>query len=328
MTDLAKLLRASDPAANLSPTAEPVLEQRIEQILALPQTDAPLVETAGPPRRRPGWLLGLGLIGALVLVISALNAPPSRQYLAQNPGDRARQLLHAAALNELEPAPGANDYWHYRGQSIESASMDVYPPVSYLMAVDRTNYFPADPTQPSCFQITTEVVEVLSGSMPMTGPEPPTINCVPADLVRTQLPTVPSDPAQLHDYFYQDATGEDGVDADRAFHRAAGLLASGFLPAPQRAAVFEFLAGLHGLEVIDPETTVGERTGISIGRPDYHSDDQSLLIFDPDSGELIGARSGTDHVTIIDRSVGALPQSVIDEACRVANGVQTVCPTR
>lgn len=110
------------------------------------------------------------------------------------------------------------------------------------------------------------------------------------DRSHPEFATMPTDPAELLDYVYNNLTGQNPRD-EQAFQDICDHLSTGVVPADLRAAMYGALAQIPGVYLAEGEATLDGRTGVAIGR-DLHSDSYSYqLLIDPATGLLIGTRT-------------------------------------
>ncbi|MEO5834663.1 MAG: CU044_5270 family protein, partial [Nakamurella sp.] len=101
------------------------------------------------------------------------------------------------------------------------------------------------------------------------------------------LTELPRDPVQLYDRLQADAPDNGRGDAE-LFVYSADLLRSGLVPADLRAALYETLATLPGLEITDAAANLDGRVGTALGIDDGH--ERQDIIIDPATGAFIGER--------------------------------------
>ncbi|WP_109506517.1 CU044_5270 family protein [Nocardioides speluncae] len=132
------------------------------------------------------------------------------------------------------------------------------------------------------------------------------------------LDSLPRDRDELRDRLYDDsAGGGQSVDGEALVY-IADLLRSGRVPADLRVALFEVAKTIPGVTVTDDAVVLDGRRGVAIGRTEGENGVRTELVFDRQSGLLIGERG----VTTTDRflPVGtvttstAVSASVVDEA--------------
>ena len=84
-----------------------------------------------------------------------------------------------------------------------------------------------------------------------------------------------------------------GPEGDwETFNLAADVLTWGYAPAPLRAAVFEVMAGIPGVELLGRSTDELGRAGISVGYT--HNDERQEVLFDRHTAEVLERR----HVSV------------------------------
>lgn len=101
------------------------------------------------------------------------------------------------------------------------------------------------------------------------------------------LATLPHDPEGMYDRLRTD--GRPWEDS-ALVPRAAELLRTGLLPAEVRAALYEALARVPGIRVLDEAADLDGRTGVAFGTTDELGF-VSEIIIDPATGRFIGERN-------------------------------------
>jgi len=112
------------------------------------------------------------------------------------------------------------------------------------------------------------------------------------------LDALPRDPQQLLNYIYRTTAGA-GVSPDgEALVFIADTLRTGVVPADLRAALYQALAGIPGVEITDNQATLDGRTGVAFGRDESNGLRQEIVI-DPTTGQLIGEREVVLRVGVL-----------------------------
>lgn len=101
------------------------------------------------------------------------------------------------------------------------------------------------------------------------------------------LAGLPRDPAQLYSRLRTDAPMNDRGSAE-LFVYAADALRTGLVPADLRAALYQTMTRIDGIELSDHTANLDGRVGTAIGIDDGQS--RHDIIIDPDTGTFIGER--------------------------------------
>ncbi|XVS66559.1 CU044_5270 family protein [Actinosynnema sp. CA-299493] len=105
---------------------------------------------------------------------------------------------------------------------------------------------------------------------------------------------LPTDPAALFDRLRADVPDDDRGDAALVTY-AADALRSGLVDKDVRAAIYQALTRIAGLEVTERRANLGGRVGIALGVDD--GERRHEIIIDPETGAFIGERQvATDDV--------------------------------
>jgi hypothetical protein len=93
---------------------------------------------------------------------------------------------------------------------------------------------------------------------------------------------------------YGSGAGEDhdaGPSRDgEALVLIADVLRSGIVPGDLRAALFRAAALIPGVEVVDRQANLNGEVGVAVGRYEPNSGDRQEIIFNPETGMVIGER--------------------------------------
>lgn len=109
------------------------------------------------------------------------------------------------------------------------------------------------------------------------------------------------DPEQLLAEIRQYA-GDAGPSPDGgALVVVGGILRSGIVPGDVRAALFEAAALIPGVELVDDQANLNGQTGVAVGRYEPNNGTRQEIIFDPDTGMVIGQRD-----VLVDYGMGPL----------------------
>ncbi|SFQ50910.1 hypothetical protein SAMN05421810_108180 [Amycolatopsis arida] len=110
--------------------------------------------------------------------------------------------------------------------------------------------------------------------------------------------SLPKDPQALYERLAADAPDNDRGDVELLVY-AADALRSGLLTKDVRAALYQALAKVPGLEVTDRQANLDGRIGTALGMDDGTSREE--IIIDPETGRFIGERE------VLVEDSGAIP---------------------
>jgi hypothetical protein len=127
--------------------------------------------------------------------------------------------------------------------------------------------------------------------------------------------SVPRDAQQMLDALRQQGATGDLRGDDAVMERATGILFDDLASPALRGAVVRAMTLIDGVQIVDADADLGDRRGVAIARPD----DRTQVVFDPDTGEYLGARgvraptdwTGPDGATYINT---VLERTIVDEA--------------
>lgn len=105
--------------------------------------------------------------------------------------------------------------------------------------------------------------------------------------------SLPRDPQQLLDHIYKVTAGA-GQSADgAALAWIADTLRTGVARADLRAALYQAVAGIPGVEITEASANLEGRVGVAVGRVETADDSRQDIIIDTETGALIGERRVT-----------------------------------
>jgi hypothetical protein len=107
---------------------------------------------------------------------------------------------------------------------------------------------------------------------------------------REYLAGLPRDPEGLLGRIYRDAKGQGPSKDGEALVYVADVLRSGIVPADLRAALFRSATKIPGVGVVEGRANLDGRKGVAVGRYEPENGTRQEIIFDPDTGEVIGER--------------------------------------
>lgn len=325
---VSELLRAADPAAGLIATPPEVQDARVEQII-----DSPADSPVPPPPPRPRLWWPIVLLVSVALVAAAVFSNRERlAFLISDRAEWADEVLTLAADRAADPERRPGQYWRITQRGIERDQVDRQPTGGYALVVDQVTYLSTDRKQPICFDTRGGEV-VASFGTPRQPPSPQSagITCYSGDNALFWRSELPVDAGRLGRLLEGRAWGPAPIE-EQVLAQASVLLGTGYLTAEQRAAVFEYLVEVPGVEVIHPRVEADDRAGLAIGIADPQTDYLAFLIIDQ-SGEFLGIGWPGDHrhyyaVRVIREVSDELPPDVVELACRRATDADgpLVCP--
>jgi hypothetical protein len=138
----------------------------------------------------------------------------------------------------------------------------------------------------------------------------------------TLLKRLPTDPERMRDWLYTVGYGGDRRTDEEAWSYLVELLGESYLPAAQRAALFQAAGGIGGVTAVENAEDAAGRTGIAVGRvgPDGVRQD---LIFDPRTYEFLGERG-----VVVDAEQAKAPAgSLVSSTARLKVSVADSAPS-
>lgn len=254
-----------------------------------------------PPRARRRWLLpaaGLAASGAAAAAVFLVIGPSAQ------PASAASMLRDAAAVaraQEPPPVLAPGQYLYTRsenaymttvvGQDGDAASALVpnvretwierggtgwlyqtSGPPTFLSERDRETWARLD--EP----------DLADGTMNVRlenddGPEVPMVSL-----------DLPDDPDALWDRLQADAGGKGNGLHEEMFVLVGDALRETFTTPAQRAALYEVAARIPGVELVGTITDHAGRPGVAVAMSDEKAGIRATLIFDPDTGALLGEK--------------------------------------
>ncbi len=312
------------------------------------------------PRRTPMRLVA-GLAAAAIVAVGIQVAQVATPEGRGTPSAAAQLLDRAATatIGAQDPVVGPSQYLKVTTLGTYLATvMDIESDgtgLSYLEAEKREVWIPGDPRAewvmrvgprtPYLFFAPGDKEKLTGAEDPGTGhfqravdgkffgPDTDPAGWQNPD--REFLAGLPRDPAVLLDRIHQDsgwdcATGDclgQGPSRDaEALTYAADVLRSGVVPGDLRAALFRAVGLVPGVEVVDERANFEGRTGVAVGRVEPSNGLRQEIIFDPDTGQVIGERDVTTRAGDDGIPVGAVVSltsvrsEVVDSAPTGPNG--------
>jgi RNA polymerase sigma-70 factor (ECF subfamily) len=113
------------------------------------------------------------------------------------------------------------------------------------------------------------------------------------------LADLPRDPERLLQRIRHDAADAGPSRDGEALVLIADVLRSGVVPGGLRAALFRAAALIPGVELVDEQANLNGQVGVAVGRYEPNSGHRQEIIFEPDTGMVIGERQ-----VLVDRGYG------------------------
>ena len=104
------------------------------------------------------------------------------------------------------------------------------------------------------------------------------------------IKSAPRDPDELLKMIYEQTGGNHWNTEAEAFKAFANILRTGAVPADLRAVIYQAIALIPGVSLVDREATLDGRTGVSLGMKSSNNRARMEIIIDPASGHVIGER--------------------------------------
>ena len=276
---------------------------------ALEAARARLVQRATRPARRPPRLALVAVAAALVAVVAAIGLWPG-----STPPASAAVLLHRAARAVDDgPSPGPGQYLAVETREVAMdylASSDGSPGGLAGGVLERTvstTYVPHDRAGAWATRSWSEPHGRVYGGAEMQAyadrtyaqsahADDPTVERALAGHFgngelgggrddQPDLAVLPRDPDRLLSYL-QHADPSSDMPGSTAIEEASALLRSGTVPRDLRAAMYDALARLPGVVVIDEQKALDGRTGTAIGvRTGSYLD---AVVIDTSTGDYLG----------------------------------------
>jgi hypothetical protein len=136
------------------------------------------------------------------------------------------------------------------------------------------------------------------------------------------LRKLPADRDGMRTHLYDRAAVPESTATadDLAWERAGTLLRETYLPPAQRAALFQAIATIDGVSVVDGVEDAAGRTGIGVGRVGFAV--RTDLIFDRETYQLLGERG----VVVDAERAGAPVGSLVASTAQLEVSVSDVAP--
>lgn len=343
----AAVLAAAADVAEASSAARPVREGFVPLVRAAVEEPAAAAGWFSGGRR---WTRRIGAVAVAAVLVAAALLVPSMITDHGRPvvsAEAAQALTNAAGAIGSSDAPVKRGQYRYLQTHAWWAAFQ--GPDVRLVENVTTIWVPADPADPSqkwmLRRAPTGAVRWIHGDQAdadtrgSVSPTDlyPTINAEAAcgdfysaggcdrpgswqDPTPAFLAALPRKPVALLARLRADAPDNGNGDAELLVY-TADLLKTGLVPADLRAALYQALAGLPGLEITDRQANLDGRVGMALGMQDGQS--RQDIIIDPATGSFIGERqvltddmdgapagtalSSTSLTTAVVNQIGATP---------------------
>lgn len=277
-----------------------------------------------PGRRRAVTRRRLVIATAAVVVAAGAVVAADSLLVGDRPvgaSAEAAALLNQAAdraIGSTDPVVGPDEYLHVTTVAVYAGAIE---DAVWLETYTDELFVPGDPAKEWVLRRSPQVpyrpedAELIEEHGLEAGGEGFTERAVEGaffgqpSLASWQAPTpeflagLPRDPAELLDLIHQDA-GDSGPSRDgEALVYIADVLRSGIVPGDLRAALFQAAALIPGVELVDEQANLNGQTGVAVGRYEPENGERQEIIFDPDTGMVIGERD----VVVDQRYEGPLP---------------------
>lgn len=334
MDDL-KLLQRSrnafpDPLPGAQERGRVALEARMSEAASAPVTDI------RSRRRRVGTIAaGIAAVAASVLVVANIAG-------VTGPGGasaQATEVLESAALAAI----GAEDLVVTDGQYLlvetdseymMSASTDEANPIGTEVGVAYPEHWEVYIPSAADGQATWvreygepvrfygEGAEAYAATVPVRETEIQRAaggklhNVLSAGLIAD----LPRDGEALYAYFDAEYAGGGASRQEDTFGRITDMLRAGNVPSDLRAAGYEAITMIEGVEVTEKVANLNGQSGIAIGRHEPSRDYRHDIIIDPETGRFIGERE------LAVRDAHAVPAGALWSWTAVTTSVVDVAP--
>ncbi|UWX97063.1 CU044_5270 family protein [Arthrobacter zhaoxinii] len=104
------------------------------------------------------------------------------------------------------------------------------------------------------------------------------------------IESAPRDPDELLKMIYEQTEGNHWNTEAEAFMAFANILRTGAVPADLRAVIYQAIALIPGVSLVDREVALDGRTGVSLGMKGSDYRTRMEIIIDQESGQMIGER--------------------------------------
>ncbi len=335
---LETLLRHHDPAAHRPHYTEEISHTMVDNIIARASLrEASDTSTTQAPRRstRRRWALaGVGVATVAALGIASLVSFNGQPVPGMGQSASAAQVLGEAAEKvrfsdpqirpdqfwKLELKASGYQNWHdvggaptqLRVDSVRTAYQNPTIPqnIWYTVATSNVTQVEGQPTDlTQAYQNHTQHMTCTREQLQQQGDwsSPNTVF----------VQGLPREVNALRQRLEQDSGQGDQRDA-QMFAHAAYLVGLSQIPSELRAALYQVMATIGGVQIANREVTINGRTGVAISGRAVDSDSRLEVVIDPVTGQTLAARFialNSDGSPRGDREpeVVTVSQSVVDQ---------------
>ncbi|GIH68671.1 CU044_5270 family protein [Sphaerimonospora thailandensis] len=251
----------------------------------------------------------------------------------------AEEVLGRAARAATDLNPRGDQFIKVSSQTMYGAfgggetnvdTGEVIPETRYLYRTKRTIWLSADGTRDGSLKVENLTPRAYPGwPIPEEANREkgtwwaslPVCDGAPRDTAYTSLKKLPTDAKGMRDYLYSREHGDNPPDTG-AWAAAGDLLRETYMPAAQRAALFEAAATIPGVTVTEDAQDAAGRRGIGVGRVSFGVRED--IIFDPETYELLGERGVVVDAKKAKSPVGSLVASTAQLEVTVADSAPEV----
>ncbi|HET9631779.1 MAG TPA: CU044_5270 family protein [Terrabacter sp.] len=248
---------------------------------------------------------------AVLAAACALIAAPVGLSLTGRPAGAsvaAAGVLDTAAIHATDPPASGDQYWKITTTGGHTATRHETRNASDVSStwwvLDRTiAYVAVDGARPTYTEWAPGISQRQLTGGPGWSPVPGGTSIETTNLAPNELPggwqtpnpaflaALPRDVDQLRDRLYADAQGHgSSVDGEVVVY-VADVLRSGLVPADLRAALFQVLKTVPGVDVTSRAVTLQGQLGVGIARTEPVNGTRQEIMVDPSTGLLIGERT-------------------------------------
>jgi RNA polymerase sigma-70 factor (ECF subfamily) len=260
--------------------------------------------------RRPRWAPRAAVAGAVVAAVTAgaLILPSERETrLGAQPASAAETLRHAAAVDPggLARPLRPGEYWYIRRRTMWATGGHKYGGIQPeiredWVGSDGSRHWRTRPDGPPRFAHPEQLERWEADGRPAfvgpsefrTGPSKGPFHYGARQVTYAELLELPRDPEALYQRMRAAAMEcECGQSVEQETLDIAGaLVRDNPIPADLRAAILRATALVPGIELVDDVRDVAGRKGVGVAfdGPGW----RSVLIFDPQTYELLGENEG------------------------------------
>lgn len=328
---------------DLGPTTEQINTMRqniLRRVAPVPSTGRSAVPRSVSTRRRIGFAtLGVAALAA-ALVVTGVVSPFGPRGAASAQAAEFLQSAAAATIHTSDPVVGAGQYLRVATTAVDGPRVGGGAPNDWWLSPSTgVLYIPANrtgqwvweryPIRPTVFygnskEAAMEYYDYSLGDAHLNSilraDGGAFYGSVPSDYGMDKMPL---DPRALRDYFYDHYIGGSASKDEDVWVRITDLLRTGEVPADLRAALYQTIALIPGVDIVDNQATLDGRTGVALGRTEPARGATAAreeIVIDPQTGLLIGER------TVSTVQIGDLPTGTVHRSTSVETSVVDTAP--